>query len=214
MTNLVEEFFKRDLTEAEADGLEKLLENSPEDALRFGQNLEQQYLSLGLTVPQIPSHFGPELPKAGWGFLKSLLAAVTLTGAGLLTWHLWPKPQEVITLPAQKAVLPHTLSWPKAKLPPPPVEIPQRLTGASQEGNRLSVVVELDHAAPIQVCIYNPANQRVRDLYQGNLQPGKWSIHWDGLLTDGSKAPSGNYRIQVQSGTTEMSKNVVIESGK
>lgn len=214
MTNLVDEFFKRDLTEAEAQGLDELLEKSPEDAMRFGEGLEEQYLSLGLTVPTIPSHFGPALPKAGWGLLKSLLAAATLTGAGLMTWTLWPKPATVISVPALKTTLPQSLSRPQAKLPAPPVEMPQRLTGASQEGNRLSVVVELDHAAPVQVCIYNPANQKVRDLYQGNLQPGKWSIHWDGLLTDGSRAPSGSYRIQVQSGATEMSKNVAIESGK
>lgn len=214
MANLAEEFFKRDLTEAEAQELEGLLEKSPEDALRFGQNLEQQYLSLGLTVPAIPSHFGPALPKAGWGLLKSLLAAVALAGTGLLTWTLWPKPVAVISVPAPKTVLPPTLSRPKAKLPAPPVEIPRRLTGASQEGNRLSVVVELDHAAPVKVRIFDPANREVRDLYQGNLQAGKWAIHWDGLLTNGSKAPSGSYRIQVQSGATEMSKNVVIESGE
>jgi len=214
MTNLAEEFFKRDLTEAEAQELEELLENSPEDALRFGQGLERQYLSLGLTVPVIPSHFGPAIPKAGWGLLKTLLAVVTLTGAGLLTWTYWPNPKAVISVPAPKPILPQALSRPKAQLPPPPIELPQRLTGTSQEGNRLSVVVELDHAAPVQVRIFDPLNHEVRDLYQGSLQPGKWAIHWDGLLTDGSKAPAGSYRIEVQSGTAEMSKNVSIESGK
>jgi len=213
MTNLAEEFFKRDLTEDEAQRLEELLENSPEDAQRFGQGLEQQYLSLGLAVPTIPGHFGPALPKAGWGLLKSLVAAA-LTGAGLLTWAYWPKPAAVLSVPTPKSILPQTLSRPKAQLPPPPIEMPQRLTGAGQEGNRLSVVVELDHPAPVQVRIFDPANREVRDLYQGNLQAGKWSIHWDGLLTDGSRAPAGNYRIQVQSGTAEMSKDVSIESGK
>lgn len=214
MTNLVEEFFKRDLTEAEAQGLDELLEKSPEDALRFGQNLEQQYLSLGLTVPTIPSHFGPALPKAGWGLLKSLLAAATLTGAGLLAWTYWPKPTAIVPTTLPKPSLTTALSRPKAQLPPPPVELPQRLTSASQEGNRLSVVVELDHAAPVQVRIFNPQNREVRDLYQGSLQPGKWSIHWDGLLGDGSRAPAGSYRIEVESGASEMSKNVAVESGR
>ena len=214
MTNPVDEFFKRDLNEAEAQGLDELLEKSPEDALRFGQNLEQHYLSLGLTVPTIPSHFGPALPKAGWGLLKSLFAAAALAGTGILAWSLWPKPLSTAPLSAPKTSLPQTLSRPKAKLPSPPVEIPQRLTGTSQEGNRLSVVVELDHAAPVQVAIFDPGNRKVRDLYQGSLQPGKWSLHWDGLLTDGSRAPAGNYRIEVKSGTAEMSKNVAIEPGK
>ena len=44
------------------------------------------------------------------------------------------------------------------------------------------------------------------------LLPGtKWSLHWDGLLDNGSKAPAGKYNIQVQSGSSKMSKTVSIE---
>jgi len=71
--------------------------------------------------------------------------------------------------------------------------------------------VELDKPAPVQICVLGQKDQKVRDLYQGVLPSGKWSVHWDGLLTNGVQAPAGNYMIHIQSGETEMSKNVSIE---
>lgn len=210
MINLVDEFFKRNLTEAEAQQLEQLLENSAQEALRFGQGLQREYLAMGLPVPNVPKNFGPAASKAGWTALKSVLVAAVLAGGASLYWWLWcPSPA-----PSLHPSGPQALSRPKAKLPPPPVEVPQRLSGTSVEGNRLSVVVELDHAAPVEVSIFNPQGRLIRQLYQGNLPSGKWSVHWDGLLADGSKASPGSYRIQVQSGSTQMSKTVAIAAGK
>jgi hypothetical protein len=222
MTNLVDQFFQRNLSEAEAQSLEELLGRSPEDALRLGEKMKQEYLAMGLPLPTLPKHFGPSLPGTGLPLLKSALLAAVLAGAGAFTWWFWSKPALQATVPlasVEKQALPETLprevlARPQDKLPPPPLEIPQRLTGSGVEGNRLSVVVELESPAPVEVRILDPKDQPVRTLYQGNLEAGKWAIHWDGFLADGSKAPGGDYRIQVKSGSTEMSKNVSIEPGK
>ncbi len=214
MTNLVNEFFSRNLTEAEAQSLEDLLGNSSEEALRFGEKMKQEYLAMGLPVPMIPKNFG--LPHPALSLTKLALLATTFS-AGILAWSLWPKAvleTAQTATPLEKVVIPATLSRPKVILPPPPLQVPQRLTGSTAEGNRLSVVVELDKPAPVEVCILDPKEQTVRTLYQGSLAPGKWSIRWDGLLSDGSQAPTGDYRIRVKSGATEMSKNVSIETGK
>jgi hypothetical protein len=222
MTNLVDEFFQRNLSEAEAQSLEELLGKSPEEALRLGEKMKLEYLAMGLPLPTLPRHFGPPLSSTGLPLLKAALLAAVLAGAGAITWWVWSRPnlQAAVPLaPVGKPVLPGTLprevtARPAAKLPPPPLEIPQRLTGTGVEGNRLSVVVELESPAPVEVRILDPKDQPVRTLYQGNLEAGKWAIHWDGFLSDGSKAPGGDYRIQVKSGSTEMSKNVSIEPGK
>ncbi len=222
MTNLVNEFFNRNLTEAEAQTLEELLGKSPEDALRFGEKIKQEYFAMGLTVPEIPRHWGLPHGTAPLSLLKAAIAAALLAGAGALGWHFW-KPtsplKSTATMPSQSApqlvpALPPLAVKPQAALPPPPLEIPERLGGASEEGNRLSVVVELDKPAPVEVCILDPKDQRIRTLYQGSLPEGKWAIHWDGLLSDGSKAPTGNYHILVKSGATQMSKNVSVETGR
>jgi hypothetical protein len=222
MTNLVDEFFQRDLTEAEAQSLEELLGKSPEDALRLGEKMKQEYLTMGLPLPALPKHLAYPLPGTGLPLLKAAFLAAALVGAGTLAWRFWPSPALQTTLPlasVEKPAVPPALSQeiihrPEAKLPPPPLEIPERLTGSSAEGNRLSVVVELDNPAPVEVRIFDPKDQPVRTLYAGNLEAGKWAIHWDGLLSNGSRAPGGDYRIQVNSGSNEMSKKVSIEPGK
>lgn len=206
MTNLVEEFFKRDLSETEAQALEDLLERSSGDALRFGEKLRGEYLSLGLPDPQtIPPSVATAPQSLAW--VKAFLLAAAFGGLATTVWRLETKPAIV---PVPHAVAPSNLTRHREELPPPPVVIPERLTSTA-EGNRLSVVVELGKAAPVQVSILGPNHQNVRSLFDGNLQPGKWSLHWDGLLDDGSKAPAGDYHIQVRSGSSEMSKTVSIE---
>jgi hypothetical protein len=213
MTNLVDTFFTRNLTEVEAEALDDLLSNSPEEALRMGEKMRLEYLAMGYPEPVMPKHLG--LPHPGLSFGKLFLLAAACS-TGILAWVLWPKAvvKTIQTaLPAPQLSIPAALPRPKASLPPPPLEIPQRLTGTSDVGNRLSVVVELDKPAPILVSIFDPKDQKIRDLYQGVLPTGKWSIRWDGLLSNGSQAPAGDYRILVKSGTNEMSKNVSIEKG-
>lgn len=217
MSNLLtEEFFKRDLTEAEAEAMDHLLENSTEDALRFGENLKAEYLALGLAVPEIPKHWGLPHPAAsGLSLVKAALTALLLAGAGALAWHYGGPAASMKTetaIPVLPAPAPAMVRH-EAPLPPPPIEIPQRLEGASEEGGRLSVVVEMDKAAPVKVTILNGQDQPVRALYNGVLSAGKWSLHWDGLTADGSKAAPGGYRIKVESGSSRMSKTVSIEPG-
>jgi FlgD Ig-like domain len=217
---LVETFFKRNLTEAEAEALEGLLERSPESALEFGENLKREYLGLGLTVPEIPRNWG--WPAAhGLSLVKTLLVVAGLGAAGLAARHYWPRTIPAIApravaparaLPRVHAAPPPRVH-PKAPLPPPPVEISGKPEGDGGVGNRLSVVVEMEKTSPVDVRILDDLGRNVRSLYQGTLQAGQWSLHWDGLLADGSKAPPGNYRIQVESGATRMSKNITIEPG-
>ncbi len=180
------------------------MEKSGPDALRFGEKLRGEYLALGLPDPQAPS-LSTVSHTLTW--VKAALFTAALAGLGTATWWFWPKPAVLSLAPA---VVPQTLSRHREKLLPPPVMIPERLASTA-EGNRLSVVVELEKSSSVRVSILDPHNQMVRALFTGSLKPGKWSLHWDGLLDNGSKAPAGDYRIQVKSGSTEMSKTVRIE---
>ena len=55
MVDLIQAFFERELSESEADLLGKLLQESPDSALRFEGLLETHYLATGLPLPQLPS---------------------------------------------------------------------------------------------------------------------------------------------------------------
>lgn len=209
MTDLIGEFFKRDLSEAEAQALDSLLENSSEGSLRFGQMLRGEYLGLGLPDP------GAALPTPAPAPLALTKAALVLAGvmaAGTVGWWFWPAPQVISIANSIQPAAPKTIMKTKTPLAPPPLVIPERLNVSSPEGNRLSVVVELAKPAPVKVFIQDDRGQVVRALYDGKLEAGKWSLRWDGLLADGAKAPSGDYRIQVESGSHKMAKNVSVSS--
>ena len=218
MNLLVDEFFKRNLTDMEAQSLEDLLEKSPEEALRFGERMKREYFAMGLPVPEIPRNLRM-IPASTSRFVLSLWGMSLLAAAGVLLWHYWPSnPNNLPKTETPSMMAPNPIPvesqrrvWSAAPLPPPPLQIPQKLTGTGGEGNRLSVVVELEKSAPVRVFILDGTGKPVRSLFDGDLQEGKWSIRWDGLLNDGSRAPAGDYRIRVQSGASEMNKSVRIE---
>lgn len=213
--NLVDEFFKRNLTEPEAEALDHLLEQSPEEASRFAQRAEQEYFSLGLPAPQLPAHLIPPLVPAGLSPLLSTLLAGGFLSVAAMTWWFWPTPKPVLlapspareSVPMPKAALPAAVPVKEALTAPPPA-IPEPVTTATREGNRLNVVVDLDNPAPVKVGVFDPQGRWVRTLYAGNLAAGRWALRWDGKLADGSRAPAGEYQIEVESGSHRMVRAV------
>jgi hypothetical protein len=217
MINLVDEFFKRNLTEAETQNLEELLEKSPEASSRFGEMLHQEYVSLGLPEPKIPKNFHSpvSIPPTAW--LGPVLGLSILMGLGSLALWMWPVAE--LKTPILTAALPQKpiaveVSKNTGALPPPPIQLPQKWGADSVEGKRLSVVVELEKLAQVQVRVLNPQDQPLRVLFEGPLSPGKWAIQWDGRLADGTQADPGKYLIQVKAGSQVMSKSVSVETPK
>jgi hypothetical protein len=211
MTNLVDEFFKRNLTESESQDLDQLLEHSPQEAGRFAERMKQEYFSLGLPAPQLPKRLAHSGSTAGLSPLVSTLVAGGFLSAAALTWWFWPESKASILAPSAPAPVAATVAPPTRTLPilPPPA-IPQAVTSSTEAGNRLNVVVDLDTQAPVKVCVLDPKDQSVRTLYEGTLPAGKWSLRWDGKLSDGSRAPAGDYRIEVESGAHRMTRTVSI----
>ncbi|HET9869533.1 MAG TPA: FlgD immunoglobulin-like domain containing protein [bacterium] len=205
--SLVDEFFKRDLNESEAQALDSLLEGSPEESARFAGLLEKEYFSLGLPAPQMPSRL--EVPLPGPSPLLQALAVGALLSAAAVTWWLWPAPKAALVAPRAAlpaATVPHRLP----ALPAPPPAVPEEVTGPSPAGDRLNVVVDLDDPAPVEVDVLGAQGGPLRVLYQGTLPAGRWSVKWDGRLADGSPAPAGDYRIQVLSGESRMTRTVSV----
>jgi hypothetical protein len=216
MIDLVDEFFKRNLTEAEAQSLEELLDKSPEASSRFGDMLQQEYVSLGLPEPKIPKNFHSpvSIPPIAW--FGPVLGFSALVGVALVSLAWWAKSHSELKVPVMTAALTQPpivaeISKKTEVLPPPPIEVPQKLEDDSVEGSRLSVVVELEKLARVQVRVLNPQDQSLRVLFEGPLSPGKWAIQWDGRLSDGTEADPGKYLIQVKAGSQVMSKSVSVE---
>ena len=216
MTDLIQEFFTRDLSEAENEALSKLLAESPDAVSRYEGLLEKNYLSLGLPQPvlpkglQNPPYISGSAAAGGSGWMAVGLAGLALTG--LAVWKFWPQaptmtaPQASVRSEAPKP-MPQNVKH--AVKPPAPVK-PVAVEPA-QEGDALSVVVNTTQKSLVTVRILGPAGQEVRALYTGFVEPGKWSFQWDGRLDSGEAANPGNYRIDVRSGPTHLAKDIRIK---
>ncbi len=211
MSDLIEQFFTRDLSEAEHEALSKLLQQSPEAAVKYERLLEQNYLATGLPQPTLPkglTHF----PTTGGSLLgKSILLKVLAVGlaalAGGLLWKFWPKSNIAVPAAVQQPIqqIPPVITHKK----PAPVE--PLAAGPNQEGQELSVVLNAAQKSLVTVRILDPSGREVRALYTGFVDPGKWSFQWDGLLENGQSANAGDYRIDVQSGATHLTKDIQIK---
>ena len=92
--NLIDEFFKRDLTESESQDLDQLLEHSPEEATRFAARMEKEYFSLGLPAPQMPKGMITQISSTLWSpGVSALVAGGFLSAGRALSWWLWPSPK-------------------------------------------------------------------------------------------------------------------------
>lgn len=214
MSDLVQEFFKRDLSEAEHEALSKVLEQSPEAALSYQSLLEQNYLATGLPQPTLPKGL-QTLPHIGGGglagnstLLKFFLVGLATTGVAL--WKFWPQSKAIAPNAIQKVVskpvIPSVIHRVKPLLPFKPVA-----AGAAQEGQELSVVVNTPQKSLVTVRILDSKGQEIRALYTGFVESGHWAFQWDGLLQNGQAAEAGNYKIDVQSGAAHLSKNIQIK---
>jgi hypothetical protein len=210
MSQLIEQYFQRDLTEAEAEALERELLSSPESAALFNERAEAAYLATGLPAHQWPGK-PISIPKAASGGLKLILAALAL-GAGVLAWVWYSnQPSEV---PVPKALpLPQTQPAPVTKPAPKPFA-PKAKAPRPQdlEADQLNVLVETPQSSLVTIRVLDAQGREVRALFAGVLEAGQKTFRWDGLLADGRAAPAGEYNIQVQNGSRTLLKKVRIET--
>ncbi len=220
LADLIQEFFKRDLSESELDSLDGILKNSIEDVLRFENGLEKYYLATGLPQPHLPKTLHA-LPKAGgWGgwaggssWVKMVIIVAAGTG-GIALWKYSAVPQitapkPVITAPVSTRPpvkpAPKMVSKPILALPAPVQP------GPAAKGDELSVVVDTAKKSLVTVRIVDASQHEIRLLYSGFVEPGHWSFQWDSLLADGKSAPAGDYFIEVQSGSYHQSKKISLK---
>lgn len=208
MVDLITTFFERELSEAEADALGNLLQQSPDAALRYEGLLEQHYLATGLPAPQVPQSLtlptsSGGLSTTGWTGLAVLTA---LTAAGLL-WKFWP--QATVQTPLKSAAPTFKVGVPRNPVVSAPVQ--PAPAQATAEGEELSVVVGTQTKSLVTVRILDATGREVRGLFAGFVQPGQWAFKWDGELSNGASAPSGEYQIDVQTGSQHQYKTIRIK---
>ena len=147
MSDLIEKFFKKDLTEAEKEALAKQLSSSDKAAQKFGEKAVETYRSFGLPEPRWT---GPDTLRRApgtsyWKWVALGLTLILLGGASTWVFHHssnYPVNGTAITTPlpetkpaelASKPV-PHKRKTVSASKRPPLAATPS----ASGEGNSVS----------------------------------------------------------------------------
>lgn len=224
MADLILEFFKRDLNENEMEELGRLLERSPEEALRFGSGMEKLYLGTGYPLPKLPKGLKP-LPKppgGGGGFAaggmagatKITLLALMVTGAGLSIWKYWLSPAPASTAAVGIPTVAPNPPSPRATVHHAALSLPPIAAGPKEKGDELSIFLDSPQRALVTVRILDFTGAEVRQIYAGFVESGRWQFKWDGLLSGGETAPPGSYRIEVRSGAKRLEKTVQIKSNQ
>lgn len=69
---------------------------------------------------------------------------------------------------------------------------------------------ELQKAAQVKVSIYNEQGQLIRELENKYLQPGSYTINWDGHNNTGQMTPSGVYFLKINAGGETFSHRLIL----
>jgi len=212
--DLVEEYFKRDLTEDEERLLSETLAASPEAAERLAQGMTALYLASGLPEPHWPGG-DPPFPHSKWETLRPLLPM--LTALILILWALlhW-LPRSIPSFPslAKPLATPIPYHAPKVKALHKVLEPILHPALNPPEGHVYhlpAAVVDLATPGLVTVRVLDGANIEIRTLYAGPLPAGKRTFTWDGKTDRGALSPAGTYFIEVKSGLKVMRQEVRVE---
>jgi hypothetical protein len=228
MTDLIEKYFREDLTEGEEKKLSEELLHSEDSASRFGALAEQKYVSYGLPEPVLN---GPD--ATGGGFLRTwgrclLLVLAGLSIFGAAGWVILCAVRQQATgdvqsvsAPTLGAIAPiekplvskHEVPVGVKKIVQQIVEAPPTPVMTDREparGKGLQIVFHMITEGRAAVRVLSPSGIEVRKLLDGNMKTGSWTVDWDGRLPDGRPAQPGLYRIEVQTNGTVKSRDVRI----
>jgi flagellar basal-body rod modification protein FlgD len=71
--------------------------------------------------------------------------------------------------------------------------------GVLEQDGVIAGAVELSNAvSSLNIGIYDPAGQLVRNVSLGSQSPGMVAFDWDGLATDGTAVPPGRYEVRAE----------------
>jgi len=231
MPGPIDEYFKRDLTEAEEGELSELLASSPEEAERFAGKMAAFHAELGQAVPEWSVGEAPSLRRS-FPWVWTAMGILLLTG-GFLFIRAMEHPQvqvpsaEVTSpLPALERQAPSpprkSAQAPKAQgeaptqedallsprtaiAPPAPRHAIEPATPLPPlpggTTQRLSVTVHRMKEGLATVRVVDAEGNPVRSLHAGILPAGSRAFTWDGKEDSGAVAAPGLYYLEVRSGT-------------
>jgi hypothetical protein len=199
----LDEYFKRDLSEAEEDQLAQILAASPEEALRYTDAMDSLFRETGLPEPKWKKRTWRNSSRPfNWQWVKvALLGLATLAtlalSAYLIRFLARPLPGNFPLKPDNEIITPD-----KGLNRPAP---------AGRTYEQLSVKINNPEAGLATVKVMNADNALVKTLFAGILPQGPQTFNWDGKTQEGASALPGTYTVEVKSGSRVLHREVHLE---
>ena len=203
MSDLLHDYFKRDLSEAEEDRLAEELSSSESSSSAFLKQAQAYYEKTLVNAPQTP--FWKKPLFAFWGGVSATTLCFLLFlfvmgrgGNGSKPVPSLETKAAVISAPKTQSVAKTHLRQ-KVELTLPASSKPQ----AWQQGHTYSVwnvVIHQTANCLITIRVLDASGREVKALYAGFLKPGAWVFEWNGRDKAGRRVADGPYTIEAQSG--------------
>jgi hypothetical protein len=200
---LVEDFFKRDLSDAELDALAGRLQDEGE-ALRFSAEAARFHQGLGaaagaalaLKASQIGASgtWAGQLAALGKSF-KALLAKSLLVKTAVVAVAAASAGGALMVYHAVQQAAPAAGTVP-ASIPAPPSPVPR--PAAKPWGRQLALKLRLEEAAEVESLVLNAQGSPVRALGLHRWDAGVHRLVWDGSDDQGNPVQAGRYRIVIR----------------
>jgi hypothetical protein len=68
----------------------------------------------------------------------------------------------------------------------------------------------IDKSEMVDISVFDLGGRRVATLYQGEMGAGDHHVIWDGKTDSGSSAPAGHYRYLLKTGSSQVSRSMVL----
>ncbi len=214
--DLVKDFFKRDLSDAELDALQRRL-SSESEALRFSTEAERFHKALGAAAIAALALKLMNVGKGGfwtgsggWGLaakatavkMAVAVAGVSIVTAGSVAVYRNYRVQESAPLPA--------VAEPMAPvLPTQPKPIAAK---PEQRGKQVALKLDLQAPAMVSALVVDTEGNVIRDLGTQNMDAGLNRLVWDGYDEQGQVPGPGKYQVLVRWNGKEAGKWVELRS--
>jgi hypothetical protein len=236
MSELLHNFFERDLSDEEFESLGSVLESDAGAAEAFSGLAAKAYEATGLPTPSWSARAAESRSSIVPWVLTALiglgLAGVAGVGVGLmrLTAPGMPvlsddqAPFEEVAAPKARPRAPRSSVVPvderpaadlaqdmaRVRMADPQPEVNAFLVRGDDGRQRLRVSVDAPTVSEVRLRVLELNGQEVRGMYKGRLTPGRHDFDWDGRRADGEQAPEGKYRLELLCGGRLHSKIVTV----
>lgn len=210
MSDLLRDYFKRDLSEAEEERLSEELRSSESNSSVFLEQAQTYYEHTLSKAPQTPFWKRPLFAFLGGVLTTTFCFLIFLFLAGRGDHGSTPASTDETRATVPSAIQPR----PVAKTPDRPkveLTLSSSKPQAWQQGrtyNGWNVVVHQTAECLTTIRVLDAAGHEVKALYAGFLKPGAWVFEWDGRDKSGQRVAEGSYTIEAQSGKQTAQKAV------